>query len=168
MKKHLIAVIVLAAIFAGFLFYASWPTATGTGVELKLMPVDPFDLIRGQYLTLRYEIGTIPEPYNFTEGTTVYVVLKKDGDEIYRPASYSEQMPQVVEGQVVIRGTSHVNWIEYGIESYFIERGAVLKEQMTDVTAYVKILPDGRASIVELRKDHEPVEFEYRNVTFTS
>jgi len=168
MKKHLIAVIVLAVIFAGFLFYASWPTATGTGVELKLMPVDPFDLVRGQYLTLRYEIGTIPEQYNFTEGTTVYALLEKGADGIHHPVSYSEQMPQISAGQIAIRGTSHVSWIEYGIESYFIERGAVLKEQMTDVTAYVKILPDGRASVVELRKDHKPVEFEYRNVTFTS
>ncbi len=168
MNKHILAVIVLAAIFAGFLFYAGWPTATGKGIELKLMPVDPFDLIRGQYLTLRYEIGTIPAQYNFTEGTTVYVVLEKGEDGIHHPASYNEQMPQLSAGQVVIRGTSHKDWIEYGIESYFIERGAQLTERMTDVTAYVKILPDGRASIVELRKDHKPVEFEYREVNFTS
>ena|SRR3990172_1495001 len=168
MKKHILAVIVLVAIFAGFLFYASWPTATGTGVELKLMPVDPFDLIRGQYLTLNYEINRHASLPDIPDEATVYVLLEKGTDEIYHAISVSQSWPQKSKGQVVIRGVAHKDWIEYGIESYFIERGAALKERMTDVTAYVKILPDGRASIVELRKDHKPVEFEYRNVTFTS
>ena len=164
MKKHFIAIIVLVVIFVGFFLYAAWPTMQGTGVELKLLPVDPFDLIRGQYLILNYEINQAPE--ELPAGSQVFVVLEKGEDGIHHPVRYSNEWPVTRAGQVVIRGLSSGRRVDYGIESLFMERGARLSQRMTDLTAYVRILPDGRASVVELHKDGEPAEFEYREGNF--
>lgn len=140
----------------------------GVGVELRLLPIDPFDLIRGQYLALRYEINTPPGlPKDVAEGTTVYVVLERGQAGVHHAVSVHPKRSIVSRDQIVIRGVYHQDRrVEYGIENFFMERGAQLKEQMTDLTAYVRILPDGRASVIELRKDHQPVEFEYRRGGF--
>jgi uncharacterized membrane-anchored protein len=162
MNKHLVAAAILAVIFGGFLLYVSMPTLAGTGIELKLMPVDPFDLIRGQYLTLNYEINRHASLPDIPDEAVVYVLLEKGEDEIYHAVSVSQSWPQKSKEQVVIRGIAHKDWIEYGIESFFMERGAQLTQRIEDLTAYVKVLPDGRATVKELRKDHKSIEFEYK------
>jgi len=62
-KQYIRLAIALAVIFGiiiAFLLYVSWPLIVGESIILDTRPVDPFDPLRGQYFTIRYEIGTIP------------------------------------------------------------------------------------------------------------
>ena len=164
-QRHGIAALVLGVLFAAFILYAAWPRVSGTPIELKLLPIDPFDLVRGQYLTLNYEINTPPTSEEIPTGVTVWVELESANGIYHATKTYSKRPPKLPE--VLIRGVhTSKGRVEYGIESIFIERGARLTQQMTDLTAYVKVLPDGRASVIELHKDGKPVEFEYHEGGF--
>jgi len=80
--RLIIALGVLLFITLSFILYLAWPLMTGTTVVLATRPVDPFDLLRGQYMTIGYEISNIPLT-NVPEGTNIYVSLKEDeGDMI--------------------------------------------------------------------------------------
>src|SRR5512142_2691329 len=62
--------VVAVLAFAGVKEYA---LAGGDEIVLATVPVDPRDLFRGDYVTLRYEISTIPG--RFAPGDTVYARL---------------------------------------------------------------------------------------------
>ena len=53
----------------------------GEEIRLKVKPVDPRDLLRGQYVALKYDISEIQvkKSEDFERGKTVYVSLKEDG-----------------------------------------------------------------------------------------
>lgn len=99
----------------------------GTEVILKTQPVDPRDILRGQYVALRYDISTLDvklfysDTNNLKSGRSVYVELEKTGGNIWQATGATLNKP--VEGKF-IKGTvenisgSRVN-IKYGIESYF-------------------------------------------------
>src|SRR3989338_2495775 len=114
-------IIILAAIIviaSGVILYLSLPLLTGETVVLKTQPVDPFDMFRGQYLTINYEISRVNLPENTTEGKTVYVSLKEGDDKIWHAEKISLSKP---ESGIFIRGTAKQSWrgVEYGIEQYF-------------------------------------------------
>lgn len=57
-------------------------TANGTEVLLKIAPVDPTDLFRGDYVTFQYDISTLEEDLfseQVSSGSKIYVPLKQDG-----------------------------------------------------------------------------------------
>lgn len=143
------------------------PRYLGVDILLPLRPVDPFDPLRGQYLTLSYDIN-FPENLGLTElsnGQLVYTILaEKEG--LYTPlfASLTPVTPK--PGQVIIQGFVEGNRIIYGIEAYFMERGAILNSRIEHIQAKVKILPNGRASVIGLYKNGTPVQFTYRERTF--
>jgi uncharacterized membrane-anchored protein len=107
------------------------------------VPVDPRDLFRGDYVTLRYEITAITSQYwrdglskityditynNHIEGKKIYVVLKVDANDVADVLYASDKKPQ--KGELYIRG--RINYLEsggsllyvkYGIEAYFVEQG---------------------------------------------
>ena len=59
-KKFFYLVVVFwLLIFSAFIAYKEYTLQTGKEVLLKTVPVDPRDLFRGDYVTLRYEIGTL-------------------------------------------------------------------------------------------------------------
>ena len=162
-------IIVLVAIIgiAGMvILYLSLPLLTGKTVVLKTQPVDPFDMFRGQYLTINYEISRVSLPENTTEGRAVYVSLKEGDDKIWHADKVSLNKP---ESDVFIRGTTKQSWrglaVEYGIEQYFFERGAHIP-RMDSVK--VKIDDSGQARIVELLMNGQPLNITYRKPSLTS
>ena len=60
-KKNLFVIIAIfwLVIIGGFVAYKEFTLKTGDEILLKTLPVDPRDLFRGDYVILRYEIGTI-------------------------------------------------------------------------------------------------------------
>ncbi len=162
-------IIILAAIIviaSGFILYLSLPLLTGKTVVLKTQPVDPFDILRGQYLTINYEISRVSLPENTTEGRAVYVLLKEGDDKIWHADKVSLNKP---ESGVFIRGTTKQSWsgfrVEYGIEQYFFERGAHIP-RMDSVK--VKIDNSGQARIIELLMNGQPLNITYRKPSLTS
>jgi len=171
-KQYIRLAIALAVIFGiiiAFLLYVSWPLIVGESIILDTRPVDPFDPLRGQYFTIRYEISTIPIIEGATEGSNIYVILKEDEEGISRYSSASLTKPSTdqnfLKGKVTSIRRGNLN-IEYGIEQFFFERDADLPTRGIQVEA--KVTRSGKARISKLLQDGEPIAVEYKPVTLTS
>lgn len=78
-SKWLWAVVAAQALFLlGWAGYHEMVRSTAPVLRLKTRPADPRDLLRGDYMTLNYEISRHPAPAGWTAGqnATVYVVFK--------------------------------------------------------------------------------------------
>lgn len=165
-KRLIIALAVLIGIAGSFVLYLSFPLLTGKTVVLKTQPVDPFDLLRGQYLTINYEISRVNLSADAKEGDAVYVSLKEGDDKIWHADKVSLSKP---ESGVFIRGKTKQSWqglsVEYGIEQYFFERDAHIPS-MDSVK--VKVDSSGQARIVELLMNGQPLNITYKKPSLTS
>ena len=165
-KRLIMALVVLIGIAGSFILYLSWPLLTGTTVILKTQPVDPFDLLRGQYLTISYEISRVDLPAEAKEGDSVYVLLKEGDDKIWHAGSVSLTRP---DSGVFIRGIARNSWrglsVEYGIEQYFFERDAHIP-RMDSIK--IKVGSSGQARIVELLMNGESLNITYKKPSLTS
>lgn len=171
-KEYLRLVIVLLVLFiilGGFLLYVSIPLLSKKSIVLATLPIDPFDIIRGQYIVIRYEIGTIPLIKGAEINDNVYVILDEDDEGISRYKSSSLEKPSkdnlFIKGDIKSIGIDTMN-VEYGIEQYFFERGA--KFDAREMTVKVKLSGSGKARIVELLQDGKPIKIDYENKTLTS
>jgi hypothetical protein len=92
-------------------------------VLLKVAPVDPRDLFRGDYVILSYDINRPPFG-QFQPGDPVYAVLAPDGDgRHYHAAEFLKTPPA---DRVFIQGTAQASGrAVYGIESYYVQETTV-------------------------------------------
>ncbi len=171
-KEYLKLIILLGILFlilGGFLLYVSIPLLSTKTAVLATQPVDPFDLIRGQYIVIRYEIASIPSIEGGEVGDNVYVSLMKDtnGTSRYKTASLDKPSKDdlFIRGQIKSIYGNNMQ-VEYGIEQYFFERGARFETRGMEVK--VKLSSNGGARIIGLLQDGEPVKITYRNRTLTS
>lgn len=100
---------------------------TAPTVKLRTVPVDPRDVIRGDYMVLNYEIGRThsPEP-GIGDGGEVYVVLRREGAYHAIDTVLAAEPPEAdsrlwVRAQAYGAGDS-LN-LRYGIEEYFVPEG---------------------------------------------
>lgn len=171
-NKLIIFISVLIIGFGGAMLYLSWPLLTGKSYTLATMPVDPFDILRGQYITIRYEIGTVSnKDLNFTEADVrknIYVILKKDINGISRLKEVSFEKPgsglDFIKGNIKSVYGNSAN-VEYGIEQFFFERDA--RVETRGMTIEVKVDDSGQARIYQLLKDGEPLNIQYKNRSLT-
>ncbi len=167
-KRLIIGILVILVIAGGFIFYLSWPLLTGTTVILDTRPVDPFDPLRGQYMTINYEIGTVEFEGDIRQGDKIYVILKPDENNIWRLEKATLTKPQhgtFIRGTVTrVRGNS--TNIKYGIEQFFFERDADVPTR--DITVEAKVDSSGKARLVNLLQNGEPVQIEYKKARLTS
>ncbi len=165
-KRLVIALAVLIGIAGVFILYLSLPLLTGKTVILKTQPVDPFDLLRGQYLIINYEISGVDLSADAKEGDTVYVLLKEGEDKIWHADKALLSRP---ESGIFIRGTAKQLWrgfgVDYGIEQYFFERDAHVPRMDS---AKIKIDSSGQARIVELLMNGTALNITYKKPSLTS
>ncbi|MFA5856189.1 MAG: GDYXXLXY domain-containing protein [Candidatus Pacearchaeota archaeon] len=165
MKKEylgLIIVITIVLIVAiTFIIYNQWPYMTGQKIVLATRPVDPFDPFQGQYMQIAYEISNIEDAKGFNEKDTIYVILKEDEKNVWRKDGISASKPSsgdYIKG--IVKSTYGNNLrIEYGIEQYFFQRDA--KMPTTNITIEVIVARSGRAKIVQLLHNGEPIDIQY-------
>ncbi len=145
-RKLVFVALALAALQIGFL---SWIIAgraailrSGQEVLLKVEPIDPRDLLRGDYVRLNYEIRNVPVSIvsNAPSGDFVslegpiYVRLGKDADGYWRARSASLGAPSgdAPEGEAYILGSVTGGWslgpnasfsVDYGIDRYYVPEG---------------------------------------------
>jgi uncharacterized membrane-anchored protein len=96
--------------------------ATSDEVTLRTVPVDPVDLFRGRYVTLRYEISSLDVEEGIQPGDSVYVPLRET--ESAWTGSFGYASPPA-DGKF-IRGTvrrlaGQRADLEYGIETYYAD-----------------------------------------------
>jgi len=167
-KEYLRLIMALAVVFliaGSFILYLAWPLMTGKAIRLATRPVDPFDVFRGQYITINYEISNLPLVNGGNEGNNVYVVLNEDQEKIFRYSSASLTKPTVgifIKGKIRSTYGNSMN-VEYGIEQFFFERNAEF--QMRNLTVEAKVDSSGNARISNLLYNDKPVEIKYRKAS---
>lgn len=136
---------------------------SGTVVPLELVPVDPRDLLRGDYVIINLAIGRLsadlPGADDIKSGQAVYVELRQDGKEAARPVSIS-QSPQH-SGELVIAGTvtslsGETIWVDYGIDAFFLPEGegrVIERLDTSRVQLEVAVAEDGRSLPLTLLVD---------------
>ena len=161
--RLILVLVILFGIAGAFIIYLAWPLLTGESVILATTPIDPFDLLRGQYITINYEINRIPIIEGAEAGESVYVVLEKDNSDIWRYKKALLVKPEqgrFIKGKIISISGKTMN-IEYGIEQYFFERGAQIPQQ--NLTVEVRLSSLGQGRIVQLLQNGEAVKIEYRD-----
>lgn len=153
----------------------------GVEVTLQTQPVDPRDLLRGDYVVLRYEISQVPAgalagKVADARHPDVFVKLAPDAGGLYRAVSVHAEPVPVTAPEVLIRGRvgNHGGAcgddrrrfcdklpIKYGLESYFVPEGEGRKlegaRNQQKLRIVAAVLPSGRAAIKRLLLDGEPV-----------
>ena len=121
--------------------------ASGPRVTLKTAPVDPVDPFRGRYVTLRYEISSLPT--GFGPSAVVYVPLS-DGGETWLGGTPTNARP---DGATFIRGyVSPSGRIEFGIGRYFTDEDEAQRlEAAGPLLVDVALSDDGVARIAGVR-----------------
>lgn len=168
-----LGVAIQLCVLSGMIMLRAMPHLTGQTVLLRIVPVDPRDLFRGDYVTLSYEFSQLPahgvaglpprDPTHYGsrddwQGRTVYVSLVPEEDgEHYRAEAFSTDRP--TDG-LFLRGTiSGYNRLQFGIESYYVEEGTGGKYEQAartrQLSAEVAVAPDGQASLCKLHIDAE-------------
>ena len=176
--KLLILVLALqAAWLLGMVATQEFALAHGKAILLETQPVDPRDLLSGDYLMLRYKISDVPVnlfsspvkkdlPY----GTKIFVALAPGTNEFYVVirASTNALAPSS-NAEVVLSGKSAYAWwnatnaihVEYGIERYYVAEGA--GNPRGKLTARAVVPASGRARLQQVFLDDKPYEQAMRN-----
>lgn len=165
MKKTLIIISSLwIIIIFSFVIKQEYTIHTGKEVLLKTVPVDPRDLLRGDYVILNYEIAQLPVKYSREKNQTVYVLLKTDKDNVAHIQEILNSKPKkglYIKGKTGMCPTTIPffrtgSCIQYGIENYFVEEGTgkILERELKDGTLVkVAIDKNGDAKIKGFVKD---------------
>ena len=146
----------------------------GRDIALRVHPVDPRDLLRGDYVRLGYDISSIPVslieilPTDLatTRAGPIYVRIKKAEDgywhavsaSLYEPAEAAED-----DGTVELRGQVAAGWslgpdaslsVDYGIERFYLPEGegrAIEQDMRTRAFGIrLAVASDGTAQIKAL------------------
>jgi len=160
--KLIIFIILLLAGFGIAILILSWPSISGKTYTLATGTIDPFDILMGQYATLNYEISRIQNiPQEARIGDSIYVSLEEDDSGIFRYGSTSLTKPQnnFIKGKIkAFSGNTAI--VEYGIETFYFERGASFS--MRNITVEVKVSNSGKAVLSRILQNGSPLAIEYR------
>ena len=112
--------------------------SSGREITLPIVPVDPRDLFRGEYVRLGYDVGTVPmrllEGPPPPENAAFYVVLERKPDGAWQPVKMARAMPSETSPDRIVLKARATYWparesadasvrVRYGIESYFVPEG---------------------------------------------
>jgi uncharacterized membrane-anchored protein len=140
----------------------------GKEIKIKTVPVDPRDILYGDYVTLRFDISTVPvskwkgETHLLDTGQqTAFVLLEENKEGYYEVQHVYPIKPEAKKHQVVLKGTAEKTWgdtseqmqIIYGIERYYVEEnsGKELEQQASDMDVIVSIAPWGAHKITKIK-----------------
>ena len=111
-----------ALFLGGMIAVDSLPYQFGETIRLKVEPVDPRDLFRGDYVILGYDFTrrNFADSYS-DDSSEVFVILKKSPERDYWETDrVSAQRPDT---GTFIRGQRDYSGITTGIESYYVQEG---------------------------------------------
>ncbi len=150
----------------------------GREIVTEVIPVDPRDLFRGDYVILGYAFGRtdVPVPAGTAQGDKIYVTLRQAAPEQWEVVRASATREEPAEpSQVVLKGiVSYVGQpvateppkasIRYGIESYFVPEGTglELEKQVREkkISAVLAVGTSGEVAIKALMVDGQRIAQE--------
>ena len=183
--RLVIAALVVALAQIGFLGWIIAGRAAvlrdGRDIVLKVEPVDPRDLLRGDYVRLNYEISRIPAksitgpPAGSltTEEGPLYVRVRKGDDGYWHPVSAAfGAQPAAAESpdEADVKGHIREGWslegentidVEYGLDRFYLPEGEGLAiEQDIRVRPFgirVALASDGTPQVKTLLDGDKPL-----------
>jgi uncharacterized membrane-anchored protein len=127
------------AVLAGMVIDRVRLLRTGREITLPIVPIDPRDFFRGEFVRLGYDVARVPQSLLSgpapAANAAFYVVLDKAGDGAWRPVRVTRDWPGTVPATgIVLKGRTRYSWpatpsptqtlwVRYGIESYFVPQG---------------------------------------------
>jgi uncharacterized membrane-anchored protein len=170
--KLLVLVLVLqAAWLLGMVATQEYALARGKAVLLKTQPVDPRDLLSGDYLMLRYKISDVPTnllsppmkrelPY----GTKIFVAFAPGTNQFYVATRAGTNEFAAAADEVLLQGEIANRWwnttnsvhVEYGIERYYVAEGT--GNLRGKLTARAVVPASGHARLQQVFLDGKPYE----------
>jgi uncharacterized membrane-anchored protein len=155
-------------------FQSIYALATGTTVVLKTMPVDPYDLLRGYYQVLSYDISSFDtlrqlsgwaklnrnqEQDTIAQNQQVYVTLAKipavnpQAPEAWKPIAIGDKFPvDLSADKIAIKGTSNGRSIIYGLETYYMPEDR--KDDVNEDINQARSSGGKRNLLVEIKVDN--------------
>ncbi len=96
--KFFLLILLQILILAGMIGYRHYWIETGEKIMLRVSPVDPRDLFRGDYVHLAYEISSLDldrlsVKEAFRPREKVYVTLEKETDGTWKAAGVAKSLP---------------------------------------------------------------------------
>jgi uncharacterized membrane-anchored protein len=172
LKRHERAVLITAVVFqlgvlVAMLVMRLSIVLYGQTIMLRVVPVDPRDLFRGDYVILSYEFsrprGTITGLQSIwpgeQRGRTIYVSLAPESDGKHWSMTELSVNPPP-DGTIYLRGKLN-DWgqVECGIESFFVQegKGKAYEDAVRErrLSAEVAVTPDGRAALKRLHIENK-------------
>jgi uncharacterized membrane-anchored protein len=149
-------VLVQAFFFVGWSGYEEARLTQGERVLVRIVPVDPRDLLSGQYLQLNYEFSRpreLAKKFPMPEiGADIWVVLtlEKEG-KFHAPCALSAERPAGLPlGDAALKGrVACCESIEFGIERYYVPEGTQTPDPK-ELTVRLRVRDDGVARIEQV------------------
>ncbi|MSU31105.1 MAG: hypothetical protein EXS25_00295 [Pedosphaera sp.] len=138
LRLFLLSLALQTAWVIGTTYQQEYALRVGKTVLLEAELIDPRDLLRGDYLILKYRINSIPvERFlptvnaNMAEGKNIFVAIALNTNGFYQVARASTNEFPLLAGEVLLIGKSaRGNWIStnsvqvnYGLERYYVGEG---------------------------------------------
>ncbi len=166
------------AVLAAMIVIHAMPLAFGERIWLRVRPIDPRDMFRGDFVVLGYDFSRVPassiqglpavppwraSPYSsdaWQEDRTVYVTLVPDHDgRHYRMDHVSVERPAAGK---FIKGRLSRTWfsgadlsVRCGIEAFYVQegRGKQLEQlrNTNQLSAEIALAPWGQATLCDVK-----------------
>jgi uncharacterized membrane-anchored protein len=144
------------------------PLVTGQTVLVRVQPVDPRDLFRGDYVILSYDFSRVSQEeidglsakergnWKKSEGRTVYVPLVPDTNGVHMRAGKATVVKPAA-GLFLKGHMKRYGSMEFGIEAYYVQEGTGLRYEQAirdrQLTAELAVTSGGQAALRGLRID---------------
>jgi uncharacterized membrane-anchored protein len=154
----ILAICLQFAMIASLAAPSLYTVMAGRTATLRTVPVDPWDMFRGTYVSLNYEISDIPQLDSVNQHEDVYVVLKKSGNCWVYDSAYAKRSE--AKGDFVIKG--NVGWkpiekdrkmhVNYNIDRVYVQEDKGKKyEQAKHLLVDVALDDSGNAVVKNAR-----------------
>jgi uncharacterized membrane-anchored protein len=173
-----LAIVALAqtGVLAGMVIDRVRLLKTGREITLPIVPVDPRDFFKGEYVRLGYEASNVPvrllEGPRPARNAAFYVVLEKKDGGAWQPVKVSRSYPgETSPDRIVLKARPTWGWpdvwgsnasirVRYGIESYYVTQGGGpdLEKMAVEkkLAALIAVDSGGNAAIKSLVVDGVP------------
>lgn len=166
--KFILAIILQLFIIGTIIIFKASVIVGGTEIVFKVVPVDPRDIFRGDYMVLSYQdVSRINKDLfeydQIKRGQDVYVEINKSGD-YWKAVRATDKKPKgkeiYIKGVVSSSNTGDFISVNYGIENYFIPEKTGQNIDLRNSNPYIKAAVDrnGNAVLKQLYIYDKPFE----------
>jgi uncharacterized membrane-anchored protein len=162
----LITVAAQLVILVAMIAMRAIPLVIGQTVLVKVAPVDPRDLFRGDYVILSYDFSRVSleeidglsaqerGSWKKLEGKTVYVPLVPDSNGVHMRAG-KVTMAKPAAGLFLKGHMKRYGSMEFGIEAYYVQEGTGRRYEQAirdrQLSAELAVTSGGQAALRGLR-----------------